>query len=67
MRITINNKPADISNDYMTLAELLEERGVKSGGTAVALNNRIVKHENWEITRLNDGDSLTIISAAFGG
>ena len=48
-------------------AQLMTERGVKPGGTAIALNNRIVRHENWETTKLNDGDSITLISAAFGG
>jgi thiamine biosynthesis protein thiS len=67
MRITINNQDIDLSSDYLTIAELMKERGVKAGGTAIALNNKIVKHENWEITRLHDGDSVTIISAAFGG
>lgn len=67
MRITINNQDIDLSSDYLTIAELMKERGVKAGGTAVALNNKIVKHENWEIIRLQDGDSVTIISAAFGG
>lgn len=67
MRITINNQDIDLTSDYLTIAELMKERGVKAGGTAVALNNKIVKHENWEITRLQEGDSVTIISAAFGG
>lgn len=67
MRIKINNQNIDLSSDYLTIAELMHERGVKPGGTAIALNNRIVKHENWETIRLKEGDSLTIISAAFGG
>ena len=67
MRITINNQPFDLSNDYATVAELIQIRGVKSGGTAVELNNKIVKHDDWEITRLQEGDCVTIISAAFGG
>ena len=67
MTITINNQPVELTGEYITIAQLMTERGVKSGGTAIALNNRIVRHENWETTKLNEGDSITLISAAFGG
>lgn len=67
MTITINNQQVELSEEFINLAQLLELRNVKAGGTAVALNNKIVRHENWETTTLSEGDSLTIISAAFGG
>lgn len=65
--IKINNRPFDLPNDYMTLEELITHKGIASGGTAVAINNKIIKHENWPATTFNNGDSVVIISAAFGG
>ena len=35
MRITINNQPVELSGEYITIAQLMTERGVKPGGTAV--------------------------------
>ncbi len=67
MTITINKTPVELSDEFITIAELMELRDIKRGGTAIALNDKIVKHENWNSTRLSDGDRLTIISAAFGG
>jgi len=67
MRITINNHPVDISDEYVSIAELLKLRNINPGGTAVAVNNKIVPHNIWETKSLNEGDSVTIISAAFGG
>lgn len=65
--IKINNVKTDLPNDYMNLLELLEWKGITKGGTAVAVNNKIVKHENWSLTHFSEGDTVTVISAAFGG
>lgn len=67
MNIILNNIPTPLPNDYMTIEDLVKWRGVKPMGTAVALNDRIVRKESWCITRLSDLDRVTIISAAFGG
>lgn len=67
MRITINNESVEISSDRIFLSELLEIRGIRQGGTAVAVNNRLIKHENWGLTPVNEGDAITLITAAFGG
>lgn len=65
--IKLNNQPFDLPNDYMTLEELIALKEINPGGTAVAVNNKIIKHENWPITKFNQGDNVVIISAAFGG
>lgn len=67
MKIELNNERVELSDDTINVAQLLNERGVKSGGTAVSVNNRIVRHCDWEHTELHDGDRVVIISAAFGG
>jgi thiamine biosynthesis protein ThiS len=67
MKIELNNEPVELNDDTKTVAELLNDRGVKGGGTAVSVNNRIVRHGDWENTQLHDGDRVVVISAAFGG
>lgn len=67
MKIELNNESVELNDDTKTVAELLNDRGVKGGGTAVSVNNRIVRHCDWENAQLHDGDRVVIISAAFGG
>ncbi|MCM1440510.1 MAG: sulfur carrier protein ThiS [Roseburia sp.] len=67
MKIYINNNPEDISLENPTLQEILLLKEIPSSGTAVAINNKLVRHADWTNTIINTEDSLTIISAAFGG
>lgn len=67
MKILLNNIITPLPSDYMTVEELVTWRKIKPQGTAVAINDNIVKKENWHSTRLSDLDRVTIISAAFGG
>lgn len=67
MILTINSKQETFSEKNLTLAELVSLKNISPKGTAIALNGRIAKAPDWEITRLKDGDTLTIISAAYGG
>lgn len=67
MKIYINNKPEEISLDNPTLQELLFLKNIPASGTAIAVNNKLVRHTDWTNTVVNPEDSLTIISAAFGG
>lgn len=39
----------------------------KQGGTALALNNRVVPKEKWEHTVLRENDMLLLIGASYGG
>ncbi len=67
MRITVNNQPVDLSEEYLTLKDFLEIRGVMTERTAVALNNKIVTRDKWPLVNISDGDTIMLISAAFGG
>lgn len=67
MRITVNNQPVDLSEEFLTLKDFLEIRGVKTERTAVALNNKIVTRDKWPLVNISDGDTIMLISAAFGG
>lgn len=67
MNIFINNIPTLLPADCFTIEDLLTWKGLKPIGTAVAVNERLVLRSDWNVHNLNDGDHITIISAAFGG
>lgn len=67
MRILINNKPEILEMETITLSELVNLKSIPENGTAIALNGRVVRKQNWESAIISDGDSITVISAAYGG
>ena len=67
MTVLINDNPVNLPNDYMTIADLVKWKEIPSQGTAIAINNKLIKQENWKITNLKDQDRITIISASYGG
>ncbi|MBD5370329.1 MAG: sulfur carrier protein ThiS [Bacteroides sp.] len=67
MILHINGQTTDVPSDIYTLEDFAEWRGIPEKGTAIAVNARLVKRENWPAVTLKDLDSLTVISAAFGG
>ena len=67
MTILLNDNPVVLPSDYMTVEDLVKWKEIPSQGTAIAVNNKLIKQEKWSITKLNDQDQITVISAAFGG
>lgn len=65
MNIKVNGKATD--TQAATVAALLDELGLPHNGTAVAIDNRLVKRTEWDSHALTDGMSLVIIRAAAGG
>ena len=51
-----------------TLAELLQDRGVRTGGwVAVARNGAVVPRAAWDSTALDPGDDVEVVTALQGG
>lgn len=67
MDIRLNNHEMHLPADVETLAELAAHQGIPSGGTAITVNNKIIRREKWAETILKEGDSVVVITAAFGG
>lgn len=67
MHIKINNERIIIPDEQLNVKELLTSRNYPEQGTAVALNGKLVTHNNWESTYIKENDDIVIISAAFGG
>ena len=63
---TINGAPRELA-DGTTVASLLRELGLATGGIAVAVNERVVPSRAFADHALNDGDAVEIIRAVAGG
>jgi sulfur carrier protein len=66
MRLTINGKDQTF-DESLTLAQLVEQLGMKGDRVAVELNREIVSRPQWPATTLNDGDHLEIVHFVGGG
>lgn len=66
MRLTINGNEQSFT-DSLTLAQLIEQLGMKGDRVAVELNREIVSRTQWTETSLNDGDRLEIVHFVGGG
>ena len=66
MILTINGEEREFTRE-MSLAELLDQLGMKPDRVAVELNREIVRRENWAATALRDGDRLEIVHFVGGG
>ena len=65
MTIQINNKATETKAS--NISELSTELGLPQKGVAIAVANTMVPREEWETTALEEGASVVIIKAAFGG
>lgn len=65
MKIMLNNLPTVIKST--TVEELHAELTLPDRGVAIAINNRVILRDNWSSATISEGDSVTVIKAAFGG
>ena len=66
MRLTINGKQQSFDSP-LTLAQLIEQLGMKGDRVAAELNRDIVSRSQWSETVLKDGDQLEIVHFVGGG
>jgi len=66
MRITVNGKPMDVTDD-LSLEALLVELRVQRQYTAVAVNREVTPKSRYAETRLRDGDRVEIVRPMGGG
>lgn len=66
MRIQFNDEPMECPEN-LTLETLLEQLCVLKPGIALAINQTIVPHEQWETHLLNDGDQILLFQVIAGG
>lgn len=66
MRLSINGKEQSFPGS-LTLAQLIEQLGMKGDRVAAELNREIVTRSQWPETTLKDGDRLEIVHFVGGG
>lgn len=66
MNITVNGKPYEVE-EATTLEQVLQLANIKTNGIATALNNAVVPAVMRPKTVLVEGDSVTVITAFYGG
>lgn len=67
MRVEINHKPVEVKPGVATLGALLKDQEMDGKGRAVAVNNSVVPHAQWDSYELADGMKITVIRAVCGG
>jgi sulfur carrier protein len=66
MRLFINGDEKTFA-DSLSLAQLIEQLGMKGDRVAVELNREIVSRAQWAETNLSDADHLEIVHFVGGG
>lgn len=65
MKLTVNQQ--SIETEAKNLEELVAELNLPNQGVAVAVDNRLVKRNEWADYALTNDAKITIIKAACGG
>lgn len=66
MIIKVNESPREISNT-ISLQELINELQISTNGIAIAINNSVIKKEDWLSYLLQENDNVLIIRSTQGG
>jgi thiamine biosynthesis protein ThiS len=66
MRVILNGEEQEIRDD-ITVADLLHDLQITLQYGAVAVNRRVVRKRDHEVTRLNGGDRIEIVRPVGGG
>jgi sulfur carrier protein len=66
MKVQINGDSRTLAAP-LSLADLLEQLGMKQDRVAVELNRKIVPREKWSETSLSENDQLEIVHFVGGG
>lgn len=66
MNIKVNNETQEISNNT-TLQALVENIKIQTNGIAIAINNNVIKKNEWDSKILQEEDDVLIIKSTQGG
>ncbi len=66
MTIILNDIPTEV-DDILTVAALAAMQNLGASGSAIAVNDTVIRRADWETTLLKSGDKVLIIKAAYGG
>lgn len=67
MKIEINNRSIEVSDECKNLQQLLDSQSLSGPGVAVAVENRVVPRQQWEAVELSENMKIVVIHAVCGG
>ena len=67
MKIILNNNPETIGQDNCTVNDLLKIKNFTFKMLIVKINGNLVKKEDYETTRISDGDDVNVLHLISGG
>lgn len=65
MTVSVNNR--EITTSSTTLEQLRKELGLPDTAIAIAVNNTMIKREDWDTFSIKGNDRILAIRAACGG
>lgn len=66
MRLTVNGQPETLP-DGVTIADLLQAHALEAAPCAVEVNRELVPKRHHATRRLDDGDTIEIVTLVGGG
>lgn len=67
MNITLNREAVEIPQQEPTVRQLLDERGMPRKSVVVAVNDEVLRRDEWTDRVIREGDEVEIIHAVAGG
>jgi len=66
MKIFLNSKEIEVESGT-NISDFISKFSDEKFGFALALNNTVIKKENWTTTFLSENDNIILIKAVCGG
>ena len=66
IKIVLNKKEIELK-DNSTITMLIEDMNIEVKGIAIAVNNRVIRRNEWQNFLLKDNDKVIVIKAFCGG
>ena len=67
MRITLNNRPEEFSNEEITVSEMLRLKKFTYRMRIVKINGKLIKRDEYDNAIIRDGDNVQMLYLMSGG
>jgi len=67
MKITLNNRQDSITQDQITVSELLKIKNFTFKMLVIKVNGKLVKKDSYNNSVIKDGDDVTVLHLISGG
>ncbi len=67
MRITLNNRPEELTGSSITVSELLKIKNFTFKMLIVKINGKLIKKTDYDTAEIVDGDDVQVLHLISGG